>query len=119
MLAVAIVGVPPTYNDFFEYWWPVVTGPVAFYSLAGLNLVAFICLLYDEKVFKVIRNFATYQNPDRIRSTPEFLRLKQLYDPEKGFLIVHLTHSQPPPPPAGSRLGRWQGAASPLSPAWP
>jgi hypothetical protein len=28
-------------------------------------------------------------------------------------LIVHLTHSQPPPPPAGSRVGRWQGAASP------
>jgi hypothetical protein len=86
MLIVAIVGLPPTYNDFFDYWWPAFSGPIAFYSLAGLNLTAFICLLYEEKIFKVVRNFATYQNPDRIKSTPEFLRLRQLYDPEKGYI---------------------------------
>src|SRR5688572_23429746 len=79
MLIVAIVGLPPTYNDFLEYWWPAISGPVAFYSLAGLNLTAFICLSYEEKIFKVVRNFATYQNPERIKSTPEFLRLRQLY----------------------------------------
>jgi hypothetical protein len=86
MLVIAVVGVPPTYNDFFEYWWPVMSGPAAFYFMFGLNLVAFICLICEEKVFKVIRNFATYQIPDRVRSCPEFLSLKQLYDPEKGYI---------------------------------
>ena len=36
--------------------------------------------------------------------------------PAKSDLIVHLTHSRPPPP----WLGRgWQGAASSRAPAWP
>jgi hypothetical protein len=86
MLVVTIVGLPPTYNDFLEYWWPAVSGPITFYSLAGLNLVAFICLLCEEKIFKIIRNSATYKNPERVKSTPEFLKLRQLYDPEKGYI---------------------------------
>jgi hypothetical protein len=53
---------------------------------------------------------------------PPVMNLLSLLGRERipiSLLIVHLTHSQPPPPPAGSRVGRWQGAASPLSPAWP
>ena len=82
--------------------------------------------IIKEVLLNVDKKHGSQVMKDAISST---LAKYQFFDKEKNFrdeivykgckkiLIVHLTHSRPPPPWLGR--GWWQGAASSRAPAWP
>jgi hypothetical protein len=84
-----VLGFPGTIADFREWrdeWLPMLTADYVNYVLIALNLCVFLYLCLDEKAFRAFSNYATYRNPDRVKSTPRFLKLKHQYDAETGLL---------------------------------
>ena len=84
-----LAGLPGTLGDFAEWrdkWLPVLTVNHVAYVLIALNLGLFLYFWLEDRAVQFLINSATHKNPDRVRATPRFVKIRQQYSADEGYL---------------------------------
>ena len=86
LFVLGLPGFAADVGDWRDKWLPAVTLDHAIFAIILVNLCFLTFLFFDEKIFRILTDYATFTNPDRVTRTPRYIRLKHRYDADSGYL---------------------------------
>lgn len=92
-----LLGIPGTLDDLVEWrdnYLPMLSAKHVMYMMIAANLTLFLYFCYEDRLIQMYLNRITHANPDRIKATPRFVKIRQSYAADERYLapIAKIQH---------------------------